>query len=239
MRQHAPNDTHLGKAVYFRTPEEMDIARDSVMDARQGKRARIVEAAFAVLMKSGLPPLSFDAIANEAGVSRQLVRYYFESAEDLMVELCDRLADSYRQALIDNAARLDDSNRLEMFLDFYFDILDGAPKPKDDQAYDAMMSLATGSARIRTNLRGQYTLLGQVLAHEFRVANPGLSLRACEELSYLFVCLMYGHWKMVATLGVSTSHNRVTRAAMDRLIRDYGLNDGQGDATTRIWAADD
>ena len=32
---------------------------------------------------------------------------------------------------------------------------------------------------------------------------------------------MYGHWKMVATLGFSPSHNSVTRAAVDRLIESY------------------
>lgn len=200
------------------------------------KRAQIIDAAFSALMKSGLPPLSFDAVAAEAGMSRQLVRYYFDNAEDLMMELCDRLADTYRQALVDNATRLEGPDRLAMFLNFYFDLLDGAPKPKDDQAYDAMMSLATGAPRIRDHLRGQYTLLGQVLAHEFKVAHPSLSLRSCEELSYLFVCLMYGHWKMVATLGCSTDHNRITRNAMDRLIRDYiGMGD-QSSSTSRVWA---
>jgi AcrR family transcriptional regulator len=208
------------------------------LEKKPDNRERIVEAAFSVLMKSGLPPLSFDTIAAEAGTSRQLVRYYFKSADDLMLALCDRLADSYRQALIDNATRLEGPDRLSMFLDFYFDLLDGAEKPKDDQAYDAMMSLAGGSDRIRENLRGQYSLLGQVLCHEFRVAHPELSLRVCEELSYLFVCLMYGHWKMVASLGVSPAHNRITRGAMDRLIRDYGQNDSEIPEMTKIWATD-
>jgi AcrR family transcriptional regulator len=209
------------------------------LDNKPDNRARIVDAAFAALMKSGLPPLSFDAIAAEAGTSRQLVRYYFATAEDLMLELCDLLADGYRQALVDNATRLEGPDRLSMFLDFYFDLLDGTAKPKDDQVYDAMMSLATGSTRIRENLRGQYTLLGQVLAHEFRVAHPALSLRACEELSYLFVCLMYGHWKMVATLGVSSEHNRITRTAMDRLIREYRVNGAQVGGSTKVWASGD
>lgn len=199
-------------------------------------RERILAAAFSALMKSGLPHLSFDAIAAEAGISRQLVRYYFATAEDLMVELCDRLADSYRLALSENASRLEGPDRLSMFLDFYFDLLDGAAKPKDDQVYDAMMSLATGSERIRANLRGQYTLLGQVLCHEFRVAHPSLSLRACEELSYAFVCIMYGHWKMVATLGLSPAHNRVARAAMDCLIRGYLLDSGPKDGSVAIWS---
>lgn len=199
-------------------------------------RAEIIQAAFRALIKSGLPALSFDAIASEAGTSRQRVRYYFSSSEELMLALCDALADAYRQILIENAARLEGSDRLGLFLDFYFDLLDGAEKPKDDQVYDALMSLATGSEKIRESLRSQYTLLGQIISHEFQLAHPALDSRACEELSYLFVCLMYGHWKMVASLGVSPAHNRITRHSLDRLIRDY-VNNPHADAVyDKIWA---
>lgn len=106
-------------------------------------KARIVAATVAALQRGGLPPLSYDAVAQEAGMTRQAVRYHFPDHEALMVATCDRLADAYRAALIENAARLQGPHRLDMFLDFYFDLLDGTPKPRDDAAYDAMMSLAT------------------------------------------------------------------------------------------------
>ena len=79
---------------------------------------------------------------------------------------------------------------------------------------------------------------GQVLCHEFRVAHPSLSLRACEELSYGFVCIMYGHWKMVASLGVSPAHNRVARCAMDRLILGYSLEGATNGNPVTIWSSD-
>ena len=205
-------------------------------------KRRILDATIASLQRRGLPPLSYDTVAAELGVTRQAVRYHFPDAEALMIAVCDRLADAYRAALVRNAARLEGPRRLDMFLDFYFNLLDGVPKPRDDAAYDAMMSLATGSDAIRDALRGQYTTLGQVMRHEFEVAHPRLDAQAADELSYLFVCLMYGHWKMVATLGVSAAHNRVTRAAMDRLIRSYcesGVSeDAPGDARVRVWSTE-
>jgi len=198
-------------------------------------RQRIVAATVSALQRGGLPPLSYDAVAQEAGLTRQAVRYHFPDHEALMVATCDRLADAYRAALIENAGRLQGPHRLDMFLDFYFDLLDGTPKPRDDAAYDAMMSLATRWPGVRGHLVGQYRLLGQVMCHEFRVSHPGLDLRSAEELSWLFVCLMYGHWKMVATLGVSRAHNRVTRAAMDRLIRSYCDNAPPMGQTDQVW----
>ncbi len=200
-------------------------------------KSRIVDAALTALQRKGLPVLSYDAVADEVGLTRQAVRYHFPDAESLMLAVCDRLAESYRSALVENASRLDGPRRLEMFLDFYFNLLDGARKPADDAAYDAMMSLATRSRSIRSNLREQYTTLGQVMCNEFRVSHPHLSAQAADELSYLFVCLMYGHWKMVATLGVSDDHNRLTRAAMDRLIRSYSQTGAAEGSISRVWSA--
>ncbi|MCR9112527.1 MAG: TetR/AcrR family transcriptional regulator [Rhodobacteraceae bacterium] len=201
-------------------------------------KARIVDGTLVALQKYGLPPISYDVIASETGLSRQLVRYHFPEADDLMVAVCDRLAGVYRQLLVTHAARLDGPGRLEMFLDFYFDLLDGAAKPRDDRAYDAMMSLSASSGTVRDNLRGQYTLLGQVIAHEINAAHPKMPARATEELAYLFVCLMYGHWKMVGSLGISEAHNKVSRAAMDRLIRSY-VDAGTPLADIgRIWGID-
>ena len=205
--------------------------------SNEDTRAKIVQGSFRALQEHGLPHLSYDLIAAEAGVSRQLVRYYFDAPETLMLELCDYLAGLYRQALLHSAAKLDGPQRIEMFLDFYFDLLDGVPKPQDDRVYDALMSLAAESMPIRDNLRGQYTLLGQVLSHEFQLAYPALEARASDELSYMFVCVMYGHWKMVGSLGVSPDHNRLTRGALERLIRTYV--DAASPVTTdfRVWSA--
>lgn len=185
------------------------------------RKSRIVRSAFGVLLAEGLPHLSYDRIASEAGVTRQLVRYHFADPDDLMIALCDLLAGTYREVLIQGVAGRADKDRLRVFLDFYFDLLDGVAKPRDDQVYDALFSLAAGSPTIRRNLRDQYTLLGQALTHELRTSYPAIPLASCGEIAYLFVALMYGHWKMVATLGLAPCHRFVARRAIDRIIASY------------------
>lgn len=204
-------------------------------DGADLRREQIVKGAFNALRKHGLPDLSNDMVAAEAGVSRQLVRYHFPSHEGLMLEVCDYLAQLYRDALVSTAGTLDGPARVDMFLDFYFDLLDGTPKPRDDQAYDAMMALASRSEPVRETLAGQYRLVGQVLSHEFEVQYPELDRQSAEELSYLFVCLMYGHWKMVASLGFAEEHRTVSRQAMERLIRSYRKNDVQLGKKAPVW----
>lgn len=190
-------------------------------DAKSTKSIEIIEGAFAVLLREGLASLSYDRVARGANVSRQLVRYYFPEPDDLMLALADRLAETYREALTEGLAGISGPDRLNVFFDFYFDLLDGRAKPRDDQAYDALFSLAAGSVPIRDNLRGQYSLLGLTLTHEIRSCYPDIPMASCSEISYLFVTIMYGHWKMVATLGLSEDHKHIARRSIDRIIASY------------------
>ncbi len=205
------------------------------MTEKGDRRGDILEAAFDLLMERGLQDLGFDAVGRRAGASRQLVRYYFPDRESLMVALCDRLAAAYRAALVNGAAEIGQADRLTFFFDFYFDLLESPRKPRDDQAYDAVFAFAAGSAPVRDALATQYGLLGQVVSHEIQVRHPELSEAACLELSYLFVCIMYGHWKMVATLGYSENHGRIARASMDRLLASYLASGGAPARGDKPW----
>ena len=187
------------------------------------RKPEIVRAAIQAIAKNGLPLPSYDTVAAEADMSRQLIRHYFPDPEKLMVAVCDRLAAAYRDLLMRGILEAKATERLPMFLDFYFDFL--APKnlakPADDKVYDAMMSLATSHPPVREALKGQYILLQHTIAHEVQISHPTLDQRACKEIGFLFVSLMYGHWKMVGSLGFDREMNKVTRAAMDRIIESY------------------
>ncbi|MBL4916865.1 TetR/AcrR family transcriptional regulator [Szabonella alba] len=187
------------------------------------RRPEIVQAAIRTIGRLGLPMASYDQIARETDMSRQLIRHYFPDSEVLMVAVCDALAASYRECLMQGILKANTARRLPMFLDFYFNFLagEGLAKPADDAVYDAMFALAAGSDKLRKNLFDQYNLLHHTIAHEVQISHPTLPQSACREIGYLFVALMYGHWKMVATLGFSEDYNRVSREAVDRLIDSY------------------
>ncbi len=204
----------------------------------EDRAAEIVEGAFKLLMAEGLPHVSYSSVAEAAGVKRQLVRYYFPNPDDLMLALCDKVATVYREALIQGMASRENEDRIGLFLDFYFDLLDAPRKPRDDQVYDALMSLAARSDRIKVNLRQQYTLLGHVVSHELRQQYQNIPLPVCEQISFVFVSLMYGHWKMVASLGLSEDHKHITRNAIDRLIESYKRNPAQAVCETTWKPAD-
>lgn len=187
------------------------------------RRPEIIQAAIKAIAENGLPMPSYDRIAEQAGMSRQLIRHYFPEPEALMVAVCEGLAAAHRTLLMRGINQANTTQRLPLFLDYYFNLLtkEGLPKPADTAVYNSVMSLATGSSAVRDKLREHYNILQHTIAHEVQISNPTLCQGACAEIGFLFASLIQGHWKLVATLGFSDSYNRVTRDAIDRLIQSY------------------
>jgi AcrR family transcriptional regulator len=209
------------------------------MEQDLGHRKKIPRDVAEHLATKGAPLPSFSQLAQGSDASRQLIRYYFDDVTDMKLAVCDHLAEAYRMALVSGVEGLDGPKRLSFILDFYFDLVEDNRKPRDDRAYDAMMAYAAGAPKVREALRDQYTLLGQVLALEIKMVHPHLSLEHCAEIAYLFVCLMYGHWKMVATLGLSEDHKYITRRAVDRIITLYAQEGSRPKDWPRPWTRAD
>jgi hypothetical protein len=96
------------------------------------------------------------------------------------------------------------------------------------------MSRAAGSPRVRDRLRDQYSLLGQIVTNELILAYPQLPAERAAEVSWLFVALVYGHWRLITTLGFSEAHRHVTRGAVDRLIASYLAEPGTR-PPVKVW----
>ena len=207
-------------------------------DQSHDKKARILHAATVLLKSRGVQALSFDGIGTEAGLSRQLVRYYYPDIETLMIDLCDHLGSAYRDILVGGIVEVAQVERLDFFLDFFFDLAGGHPMPDNLEVYDAFFAHAIGSYELRTRLCDQYRTLGQVIVHELAIAHPELDGHACEELSFLFVSMMHAHWSYVATLGYSRQHSHLARKAMDRLIASYVADSAPTPGLDRPWARD-
>lgn len=193
----------------------------SKRDQAPKRKAEILAAAARLLSTKGLQAFSFENIAHEASLSRQLVRYYYPDLDGLIVELCDHLGNTYLEILVKGIVDIGTVERLKFFLDFFFDLADEHPMPGNLEAYDAMVAYSVGSDRLRDRMCDQYRTLGQVIVHELAIAHPQLSMAAREELSFVFVSMMHAHWSFVASLGYSRDHGRLIRNAIDRLIQSY------------------
>ena len=199
------------------------------------KKAQILDAAAALLAKTGLQSLSFENIAQEAGLSRQLLRYYYADMDVLFADMCDHLANMYQRMLITGIVDIQQVARLDFFLDFFFDLADGHPMPVALETYDAMIAYAVGCDAVRDRMCIQYKTLGQVISQELAIAHPQLKGPACEELSFMFVSMMHAHWSFVASLGYSRQHSLLARKAFDRLLDSYLADPAISPAMDRPW----
>ncbi|MEO0379254.1 MAG: TetR/AcrR family transcriptional regulator [Pseudomonadota bacterium] len=203
------------------------------------KKVQILNAASELLRRDGVQSLSFENVANEANLSRQLIRYYFADLDALIVDLCDHLAAGYRDILIAGVVNVGQVERLKFFLDFFFDLAEEHPMPLNLEVYDSMVAYAVGSDRLKERMCNQYNVLGQVMVHELAIAHPDMEKAACEELSFLFVSMMHSHWSFVASLGYSRAHSRLTRKAVDRLIKSYLAEPEFVPAMKKPWSRGD
>ena len=202
------------------------------------KNIQILQAATALIRDKGLQALSFEAVATQSGLSRQLVRYYYADLDALIVALCDHLGNGYREMLVAGIVDVSQVQRLGFFLDFFFDLADGHPMPDNLEVYDSLLAYAVGSEPLRNRLCDQYKTLGQVIVHELAIAHPELSGQACEELSFLFVSMMHAHWSFVSSLGHTRDHGRLTRDAIDRLVASYIATPAAEPLVERAWERD-
>jgi len=202
----------------------------------QDKKTQILHAATVLLRDRGAQAFSFENNAKEAGLSRQLVRYYYANMDGFIADLCDHLASTYRDILVAGIVDIGEVERLSFFLDFFFGLTESHPLPDNLEVYDAMVAFSVGSEPLRERMCAQYTTLGQVIIHELAIAHPELNSRACEELSYLFVSMMHAHWSFVASLKFSREHSRLTRKAIDRLIASYVSDSTPTKGLDRAWA---
>ena len=110
------------------------------------KKTQILRATTELIRDKGLQALSFEGVARQAGLSRQLVRYYFPDIEALIVELCDYLGGIYSETLVSGVVKVGQVERLAFFLDFFFELAEGHPMPDNLEAYARRLCGGFGGA---------------------------------------------------------------------------------------------
>lgn len=190
------------------------------------RRPEIIAALQKSILADGISFPSYDQIAKHGEMSRQLIRHYFPNEEEMVLGLVEALQNVYRDCLVQTAIAAVDGRRLQVFIDFLFDFMRdlGLPKPADDNLFDAIFAYANTHKPVQEKLRAGYELVQMTMAHEIQVSHPELPQSGCRELGYLIVANMYGHWKMVRTVGFSEDYSRVARDAVNRLIESYVAN---------------
>jgi AcrR family transcriptional regulator len=94
------------------------------------RRLSLLKAAFREVAEKGFSEVTLDDIARRAGVSKGVTLYYFDSKEDLFLELFGWLIDSIRQRMEDAVSAVDDpAEKLRALVALIF------PSPSKNRAF--------------------------------------------------------------------------------------------------------
>ena len=119
-----------------------DDEQSKPLTAKGSRQAEaILEAAIRCLGRDGYAGTSQQRVADEAGVQKRMVLYYFGSREQLMAAALTRLADDF---IADIERRLDGLDRPDAIVDACFDAL--VERVRDRQLLAAYFGLVAESA---------------------------------------------------------------------------------------------
>lgn len=151
---------------------------------------RLLDAAHRLLVRSGYNSLSVEAIGQEAGENKALIRYYFGSKNGLLVALTDSLiSDTLRQARRRLTGLSDTHDRLDVVADTATAIVDDVPSYR--LLFDLLPRLLE-DPRMTRQLAGLYRGYREVNARSLWGDRPGDLPQAVRELAAMTVALSDG-----------------------------------------------
>jgi AcrR family transcriptional regulator len=186
--------------------------RPSLADVR---RPQLLDAYARCLVKFGLEGSTLDRIAEEAGVTRALVRHYLGNREDVDRALVAHVRDRYLEWFTGLGADKPPRERLEVVLDAIFDEAPDQPT----QVVDALLGASAEDPVLQGRLREMYLGFEHLLEVEIASAHPAADPAARRRVAYGILCLA-GTNGSLAALGFPKDRSTAARACADRLLSD-------------------
>jgi len=187
------------------------MGRPSLADVR---RPQILQAYQTCLVRFGIEGATLDRVAEEAGVTRGLVRHYLGNRDDVLRALGEHVRDRYSAWLQDLVAAHASPERLDALLDAL--ITDEMP-PDLYQVVSELFWVATRDAEIAAMLHDVYTEFERTLDAELAAALPEADIRARRQVAFAILCLAFSAPDF-QTMGFPRDRRRAARDAASRLV---------------------
>ena len=137
------------------------------------RREEIVEALRGVVARDGLNVPSYDAIATEGEMSRQLVRHYYRSPDDMAADLAKRLTAELRADVEQALDAADASSRLEALVGVLFtrNIASDAGANDRNALECALHAIARHSSKVQEAFSAHLDAMRELIAGELSGEN--------------------------------------------------------------------
>lgn len=181
------------------------------------RREELLDAFERCIVKFGLEGTSLEQIADEAGMTRSVIRHYIGNRDELVDALIERIIDQYSGQLEAAYANVAPDNLISHTLDTMFSgeqLLD----QRDTIIINVLMTAKDRYPRAKHLLVAMFEAMIESFSADLRQAYPQASAERCRQVAYALICMAEMHESLI-WLGLDGSHNAAARAAAEALIR--------------------
>jgi AcrR family transcriptional regulator len=171
---------------------------------KEQRTVQILDAFERCVVNYGLQSVTLQKIADEAGVTRSILRHYIGNRSDLLRVLLQRLEIKYIQELFSRLSNSTDHTLTDDLIDFLFeDSLELSAT--DETVIRAMIEASARDADLKNDLLELYQTyeddLTDVLIHHF----PQTPIEKCRTVAHIVISASHGNYSL---LWLGFDHNR-------------------------------
>lgn len=185
-------------------------------DLTEERTAEILDAFARCMIKYGLDT-SLEQVAEEAGMTRSIIRHYIGNREEVVNTLIERITREYLAELRAEAAQIPRENMIAATLDYLFTPEDD-PDGTDKLIFDVMMTGKDRYPKAKQVLIEMFEALIEMFAADLRRAYPQAEAARCQDVAYTVIALAMSN-ESLAWAGVDARYNTAARASAEALIR--------------------
>jgi AcrR family transcriptional regulator len=181
------------------------------------RRDELLDAFERCIVKHGLEGTSLEQIADEAGMTRSIIRHYIGNRDELVDALIERIIAQYAGQLEAAYADVPADQVVRHTLDVMFSgkqLLD----PRDTVVITVLMTAKDRYPQAKKLLVAMFEAMIESFGADLAQTYPRAPAERCRQVAYALICMSEMHESLM-WLGMDRGYNADARAAAEALIR--------------------
>jgi AcrR family transcriptional regulator len=178
---------------------------------KEQRSAEIIEALERCIQKRGLESTTLEQVAEEAGISRRIIRHYLGNREDMILTAIRQIEQKHMDSAMAVLGEREGEARVESALDYLFSE-EFNNQPLNNLLAGLLATAVRGDDLVQGAMKRIYDKFQSVIEDELLRALPGAKREDCRKAAFTIMTLAFGSgWMM--QIGFSrelTENNKAT-----------------------------
>lgn len=176
----------------------------------------ILEAFARCMVKYGLDT-SLEQVAEEAGMTRSIIRHYIGNREEVVNRLMERISHQYLQQLREASAHIPQAQMIGVTLDYLFGT-EPSYNDYDKLIMGVMMTAKERYPQAKQTLKTMMDELVLMFSQDLILAYPQVDKIRCQQVAYSILCLAISNDSFL-WIGISPNYSTAARASAETLLK--------------------